>query len=163
MIGIMGAMHEEIVELKAMMTDIDAIVLAEMTYFQGKLQGKDIVLVECGIGKVNSSICTTLLVNEFNIEKLIFTGVAGGIGNDIEVGDIVISTDLVQHDVDVTAFGLEYGVIPRMKTSFFVLLLILAIREGKVRLKDFHREYWGYYCSCRNHRPYPKFSSIVVP
>ena len=119
MIGIIGAMHEEIVELKSLMGEIEEINLASFIYYKGILEGKEIVLVESGIGKVNSSICTTLLIEKFKVEKVIFTGVAGGIGDDIEVGDIVISTDLVQHDVDVTAFGLPLGAIPRMENSFF--------------------------------------------
>lgn len=119
MIGIIGAMHEEIIELKSEMNNIEEINIANMIFFKGLLEGKEIVLVESGIGKVNSSISTTILINHFKVEKIIFTGVAGGISDDIHVGDIVISSDLVQHDVDVTAFGLDLGVIPRMDESFF--------------------------------------------
>lgn len=140
MIGIIGAMHEEIVELKALMENIEEINLASFVYYKGKLSGKNIVLVECGIGKVNSSVCTTLLLQEFNVEKLIFTGVAGGIGDDINVGDIVISTDLVQHDVDVSAFGLNLGVIPRMKNSFFLADESLRTIAKKSALKVFSAE-----------------------
>lgn len=137
MIGIIGAMHEEITELKSLMENIEEISLASFTYFTGKLQNKDIVLVESGIGKVNSAVCTTLLLEKFNVEKLIFTGVAGGIGDNINVGDIVISTDLVQHDVDVSAFGLDLGVIPRMKNSFFEANKELRVLAKKSALKVF--------------------------
>jgi len=133
MIGIIGAMHEEIIELKALMENIEEINLASFTYYKGKMEGQNIVLVESGIGKVNSAVCTTLLLEEFNVEKLIFTGVAGGIGDDINVGDIVISTDLIQHDVDVSAFGLELGVIPKMT-------LFLALLAKKSALKVFSPE-----------------------
>lgn len=119
MIGIIGAMHEEIVELKGLMDGIEEVKIASMIYYKGKLEQKEIVLVESGIGKVNSAVCTTLLIKEFGVEKIIFTGVAGGIGKDIEVGDIVISEDLVQHDFDVTAFGAKPGDIPRMEVSAF--------------------------------------------
>ena len=137
MIGIIGAMHEEIVELKSLMENIEEINLASFVYYKGKIEGKNVVLVESGIGKVNSAVCTTLLLQEFKVEKLIFTGVAGGIGNDINVGDIVISTDLVQHDVDVSAFGLNLGVIPRMKNSFFMADSDLRALAKKSALKIF--------------------------
>lgn len=120
MIGIIGAMHEEVVELKELMENITEIHEANMIFFNGKLKNREIVLVECGIGKVNSAICATLLINKFNCKKIIFTGVAGGIDEDIEIGDIVISTDLIEHDFDTTAFGSQPGEIPRMKNSTFV-------------------------------------------
>lgn len=140
MIGIIGAMHEEIVELKSLMENLEEVNLASFVYYKGKLEGKNIVLVESGIGKVNSSVCTTLLIQEFDVEKLIFTGVAGGIGDDIEVGDIVVSTDLVQHDFDVTAFGHDFGVIPRMATSFFSADEELKELAKKSALKVFSAE-----------------------
>lgn len=119
MIGIIGAMHEEIVELREIMEGKEIKEIAEMKFYTGKLNGKECVLVESGIGKVNAAICTTLLINQFNSKKIIFTGVAGGVDPVLNVGDIVISDDLVQHDVDVTAFGCKHGEIPRMDNSFF--------------------------------------------
>ncbi len=119
MLGIIGAMHEEIVELKGLISNIEEIEIASMTYYKGILEDKKVVLVESGIGKVNSAVCTTILINQFKVEKIIFTGVAGGVAEDIEIGDIVVSTDLVQHDFDVTVFGANYGDIPRMKESYF--------------------------------------------
>ncbi len=119
MLGIIGAMHEEIVELKGLMSNIEEIEIASMTYYKGILENKEVVLVESGIGKVNSAVCTTILIQQFKVEKIIFTGVAGGVAEDIEIGDIVVSTDLVQHDFDVTAFGANYGDIPRMEESHF--------------------------------------------
>jgi len=113
-IGIIGAMHEEIIELKKEMIDLKELKVANMVFYSGKLEEKNIVLVESGIGKVNAAICTTILIEKFSIKKLIFTGVAGGVNNKLNVGDIVISTDLIQHDVDATAFGAKYGEIPRM-------------------------------------------------
>jgi len=115
MIGIIGAMQEEIIELKELMTEVEEFEIARIIYYKGRLENKDVVLVEGGIGKVNSSVCTTILIEKFNVEKVIFTGVAGGIGKNIEVGDIVISSDLVQHDFDLTAFGRKVGDIPRME------------------------------------------------
>jgi len=119
MIGIIGAMHEEIIELKNMILDLEEVKILDITFFKGTLKGKNIVLVEGGIGKVNSSVCTTLLIDRFKIDQLIFTGVAGGTNPNIEVGDIVISTELIEHDFDCTAFGMKHGEIPRMDTSIF--------------------------------------------
>lgn len=119
MIGIIGAMEEEVVELRELMTEVEEHNIASIVYYKGLLENKNIVLVEGGIGKVNSSVCTTILIERFKVEKVIFTGVAGGIGKNIEVGDIVISKDLVQHDFDLSAFGRKLGDIPRMEVGSF--------------------------------------------
>ena len=113
-IGIIGAMNEEIIELKAIMTEIVEEKLGGLLFFKGKLKDKNVVLVEGGIGKVNGAICATLMKNHFNVDRLLFTGVAGGVNPDINIGDIVIGTDLVEHDFDCSAFGYELGKIPRM-------------------------------------------------
>ena len=119
-IGIIGAMHEEIVELKTSMTDINEIEISNLKFYEGKLCSKDIILVESGIGKVNAAISTTLLISNFKVDKIIFTGVAGAVNPDIKVTDIVIATDLVESDMDVTAGGnYKLGEIPRMKSSNF--------------------------------------------
>lgn len=140
MIGIIGAMHEEIVELKKLMTEIEEIKIASMVYYKGVLKDKEIVLVESGIGKVNSAVCTTILIKEFNVDKIVFTGVAGGIGKNIEVGDIVISSDLIQHDFDVTAFGANPGDIPRMDVSAFKADEGLVELAKESALKIFSKE-----------------------
>lgn len=119
-IGIIGAMTEEIIELKNSMIDLNEIEYRGLKFFEGKLCGKKVVLVESGIGKVNAAISTTLLINEFKIDKIIFTGVAGAVNPKIAVTDIVIGTDLVESDMDVTAGGnYKLGEIPRMKNSYF--------------------------------------------
>lgn len=113
-IGIIGAMNEEVVELQALMNDIQEEKIGNSSFFKGSLKGKNVVLVECGIGKVNAAICATLMKKYFNVDLLLFTGVAGGVNPNINIGDIVIGTDLVEHDFDATAFGYELGQIPRM-------------------------------------------------
>lgn len=119
-IGIMGAMNEEIVELKELIEGIEEKKINELIFYEGRLHGKNIVLVESGIGKVNAAISTTLLINEFKVEKIIFTGVAGAINPKINVTDIVIGSDLIESDMDVTAGGnYKLGEIPRMKNSNF--------------------------------------------
>lgn len=119
-IGIIGAMHEEIVELKELMVNIKERKIRNLTFFEGELCGKEVVLTESGIGKVNAALSTTLLINEYKTEKIIFTGVAGAVNPEVNVTDIVIGTDLVESDMDVTAGGnYKLGEIPRMKNSYF--------------------------------------------
>lgn len=118
-IGIIGAMDEEVRILKEEMNIEDKILKANMEFFSGKLWEKDVVVVTCGIGKVNAAVCTQILVDDFNVNKIINVGVAGGIGEDIVPGDVVIAENLVQHDMDTTAFGDKHGQIPRLNTFAF--------------------------------------------
>lgn len=118
-IGIIGAMHEEITELKEIMRIRETVQISSFTYYVGEISDREIVLVESGIGKVNAAVCATLLINNFKVEKVIFTGVAGAVNNDLNIGDVVVSVDLITHDFDCTAFGMEPGVIPRMEESTF--------------------------------------------
>lgn len=118
-LGIIGAMHEEVIELQKAMTIEKKEEIGGFTYYTGKILQKEIVLVECGIGKVNSAVCTTILLNNFSVDKVIFTGVAGAVGRVLNIGDVVISTELIEHDFDCTAFGLRHGEIPRMESSIF--------------------------------------------
>ncbi|MBO5278059.1 MAG: 5'-methylthioadenosine/adenosylhomocysteine nucleosidase [Lachnospiraceae bacterium] len=119
MIGIIGAMEEEVTGLKENMTVEKTVKRASMEFLQGTLAGKPVVVVRCGIGKVNAAICTQILADEFKVDAIVNTGIAGSLKNEINIGDIVLSTDALQHDVDATGFGYEYGVIPRMETSVF--------------------------------------------
>ncbi len=118
MIGIIGAMDEEIELLKTKMEIDEHLVIANSHFFIGKLEGKEVVLLKSGIGKVNAAMTTTILFERFHPEYVINTGSAGGFHHDLEVGDIVISTEVVHHDVDVTAFDYEYGQLPGMPERF---------------------------------------------
>ena len=118
-IGIIGAMEEEVNILKEKMQLEKIEKKAGMEFFQGTLSGKDVVIVRSGIGKVNAAICTQILADDFSVERIINTGVAGSLKNEINIGDIVLSADSLQHDMDATGFGYELGVIPRMETSIF--------------------------------------------
>ena len=114
MIGIIGAMEEEVSQLIEAMENKEKVTCAGMDFYSGTLKGKDAVVVQSGIGKVNMALCTQILADKFDVEA-----VAGGLYKDIEIGDIVISKDAVQHDVDATVFGYKVGEIPRMDTSYF--------------------------------------------
>ena len=119
MLGIIGAMDQEVNILKEKMEVKKIDKRASMEFYVGILNGKDVVIVKCGVGKVNAAVCTQILADKFDVEAVINTGVAGGLYKDIEIGDIVISKDAVQHDVDATVFGYKVGEIPRMDTSYF--------------------------------------------
>jgi adenosylhomocysteine nucleosidase len=118
-IGIIAAMAEELEILLKDLTLEEKKEKANMTFHKGKLYGKDVVAVVCGIGKVNSAICTQILASEYSVDKIINVGVAGGIGKEIYPGDIVVAENLVQHDMDTTAFGDKMGQIPRLDTFDF--------------------------------------------
>ena len=119
MIGIIGAMEEEVAELKKDMQIDETIEQAGMVFCKGSLGGKAVVIVRSGIGKVNMGICAQILIDCFGVDTLINTGVAGSLDADINIGDIVISTDAVQHDMDVSMLGDPVGQIPRMDTFSF--------------------------------------------
>ena len=119
MLGIIGAMDEEISKIKELMNDVTVTTKASMDYYKGTIFGKDVVVVRSGIGKVNAGICTQILVDEYKIDAVVNTGIAGSLNADINIGDIVLSTDALQHDMDATGFGYEPGVIPRMEQSLF--------------------------------------------
>lgn len=119
-IGIIGAMEEEVELLKEKMTDTVIIEKAGMKFVKGALKGQTAVVVRSGIGKVNAGICTQILADEFQVEAVINTGIAGSLKAEINIGDIVLSTDTMQHDVDAREFGYPLGQIPRMETLTFL-------------------------------------------
>ena len=119
MIGIIGAMEEEVVELKKDMQIEETVEMAGMVFCKGTLGGKDVVIVRSGIGKVNAGICAQILVSQFGADTLIYTGIAGSLDAQIDIGDMVISTDALHHDMDATVFGDPAGQIPRMDTLSF--------------------------------------------
>lgn len=119
MLGIIGAMDEEVCKLKEIMENVTITKKASMDFYKGNMAGRDVVVVRSGIGKVNAGICTQILADDYGIDAVINTGIAGSLNADINIGDIVLSTDTLQHDMDATGFGYAPGVIPRMETSIF--------------------------------------------
>ena len=141
MIGIIGAMEEEVAHLKEAMQVEKTVERAAMTFVKGKLDGKDVVVVRSGIGKVNAGICAQILADLFEVDTLINTGVAGSLDAALDIGDIIISTDAVQHDMDVSALGDPVGQIPRMDTFAFPAderLVQLAVQANEEANPDIH-------------------------
>ncbi|GGH89027.1 adenosylhomocysteine nucleosidase [Pullulanibacillus pueri] len=117
-IGIIGAMDEEVALLKSSIKGIEEHEKAGCLFYSGELKGHQVIVLKSGIGKVNAAMATTLLINAFEPEVIINTGSAGGFNEQLNVGDIVISTEIVHHDVDVTAFDYAYGQVPGMPATF---------------------------------------------
>lgn len=117
-IGIIGAMDEEVALLLEHMTDKQEHTIANTLFVQGQLKGRDVVLLKSGIGKVNAAMATTIMHERYAPSYVINTGSAGGFSEALEVGDIVISSHVAHHDVDVTAFDYAYGQVPGMPPMF---------------------------------------------
>lgn len=117
-IGIIGAMDEEIALFKQTITNKQEIEIANTLFIEGEFEGKKVVLLKSGIGKVNAALATTIMHERFSPQTVINTGSAGGFAPELTVGDLVISTEVVHHDVNVTAFNYEYGQVPNMPPVF---------------------------------------------
>lgn len=118
MIGIIAAMQEETVYLKQHMIDVESLIVGEYTFFSGRILQTPVVLLQCGIGKVNAAIGATLLIERFKPKFIINTGAAGGLHESLSVGDIVISIAVQHHDVDLTVWGYAHGQLPQLPVSF---------------------------------------------
>lgn len=119
-IGIIGAMDLEVDALKQTM-DVKAVTKkAGMDFYEGTLNNAEVVIVKCGIGKVNAALCVQILADDFHITHVINTGVAGSLNAKLDIGDILISKDAIHHDMDVTIFGYALGEVPQMGTREFV-------------------------------------------
>jgi len=117
-VGIIGAMEPEVKILREAMQNPQILTKAGFTFYTGELAGNTVTLVQSGIGKVASTIATTLLIDNFKPDCVINTGSAGGFDPSLSVGDVVISSEVRHHDVDVTAFGYEIGQVPQMPAGF---------------------------------------------
>lgn len=120
MLGIIGAMPQEVEQLKSEMENPEITKVAGMEFYKGVIGGKETVVVKSGIGKVNAAMCVQILVDKFGVDGIVNTGIAGSLRAEINIGDMVLSTDAVQHDVEAIAFGYPVGQIPQMDAFSFV-------------------------------------------
>lgn len=118
MIGIIGAMEEEVAAILELMQVSQTQVNQGYTFYEGTMNEKTVVLVQGGIGKVNAAVSTTLLLTQYDIHFVINIGSAGGLKLNQNVGDVVVSTGVLHHDVDITAFGRALGEVPGMPCVF---------------------------------------------
>lgn len=119
MLGIIGAMEVEVEKLREMMENPQLQTAAGMNFYQGTIKGKEVVVVRSGVGKVNAGLCSQILVERYHVDGIVNTGIAGSLKNEVNVGDIVLSTVAVQHDVDATGFGYPLGEIPQLGVKEF--------------------------------------------
>ena len=119
MLGIIGAMDEEVAKIKEQMEHVQVMQRASMDFYEGSLKGYPVVVVRSGIGKVNAAMCAQILVDVYHVDAIINTGIAGSLNAQIDIGDIVLSTDALEHDMDAVTFGYPVGQIPRMDTLSF--------------------------------------------
>lgn len=139
LVGIIGAMEQEVALLKQQLTNATTSTIANFEFYRGQLQGVDVVLVQSGIGKVTAAVATTLLIHQFQPDCVINTGSAGGFDEELAVGDIVISSEVRHHDVDVTAFGYEPGQVPRLPAAFIAHPELIAAAEQSITKLGFCR------------------------
>ncbi|HIQ27308.1 MAG TPA: 5'-methylthioadenosine/adenosylhomocysteine nucleosidase [Sulfurovum sp.] len=111
-IAIMGAMPEEVEPIVAKLDNLKETVYAANTYYEGLYNGQEVVVAYSKIGKVFATLTATILIEKFECDKLLFSGVAGAISDDLNIGDLIIANGLCQHDLDITAFGHPFGYVP---------------------------------------------------
>lgn len=117
-IGLIGAMEEEVEILKGEMTEVTKVEVAHSRFYCGSLEGFEVVLLQSGIGKVNAALGTALLIDRFHPDVVINTGSAGGTDVSLNIGDVVISSGVIYHDADATAFGYVPGQVPGMPAVY---------------------------------------------
>lgn len=147
--GIIGAMDEEVATLIEALTEEKVQTIAGTEFHEGKLDGMQVVVVKCSVGKVNAAACAQILISVFGVDRIINTGVAGSLDARIEIGDIVVSTDAVQHDMDATALGFARGEIPYSEVSVFPAdeeMRRSAVQAVRTMAPDIHA-FEGRVCS----------------
>ena len=118
-LGIIGAMAVEVESLKAQMEDLTVVQKAGMEFYDGVLEGLRVVVVQCGVGKVNAAMCAQVLCDCFDVTHLVNTGIAGSLCAELDIGDLLISRDAMYHDFDAQHFGYEMGEVPGMGVLTF--------------------------------------------
>ncbi len=111
-LAIMGAMREEIEPLLEFFQDVKKIEYGKNIYYETSYKGLELIIAYSKIGKVNAALTASVLIEKFKAQKLLFSGVAGAVNEELRIGDILYATKLAQHDLDITAFGHPYGYVP---------------------------------------------------
>ena len=118
-LGIIGAMRIEVETLVEKMENVRESTRAWSTYYEGTLEGQEVVVVQCGVGKVNAAMCAQILCDLYGVTHLVNTGIAGSLNADLDIGDLVVSRDAMYHDFDCSAFGYPTGRVPGMDVIAF--------------------------------------------
>ena len=118
-LGIIGAMDVEVAALKAKMENFTVTTRAGMEYYAGQLEGLPAVVVQCGVGKINAAMCTQILIDCFDVDAIVNTGIAGSLLAELDIGDLVISRDAIHHDFDLRFWGRPIGQVPGLDVIAF--------------------------------------------
>ncbi|MFJ8236870.1 5'-methylthioadenosine/S-adenosylhomocysteine nucleosidase [Ureibacillus sp. NPDC094379] len=146
-VAIIGAMEEEVEILRESLSNAKVTTIANSEFTTGTYDGKEIILLKSGIGKVNAAMSTTVLLYEFKPDVVINTGSAGGYDPELEVGAVVISKEVRHHDVDVTAFNYEIGQVPQLPAAFPADERLINIAQESVSEIGEHQFGVGLICS----------------
>ncbi|PJC86219.1 5'-methylthioadenosine/S-adenosylhomocysteine nucleosidase [Vibrio sp. HA2012] len=146
-IGIIGAMELEVATLRKTMTDCSEELKGGCTFYTGQLNGVDVVLLKSGIGKVSSAVGTTLLLEIYQPDVVINTGSAGGFDQSLNLGDVVISTEVRHHDADVTAFGYEIGQMAGQPAAFISDRHLITVAEKALQQMNNKHAVHGLICT----------------
>jgi len=119
MIGLIGALDIEVESLRAQMQDAQTDKIGSIEYTAGLLEGRPVVIACCGVGKVNAAVCAQTMILRYEPKALIFTGIAGAMGEGIRIGDLVVADRLVEHDFDTRPLDSAPGVIWGSETTYF--------------------------------------------
>ena len=118
-LGIIGAMEIEVAILKSKLENAKVTKVGPMEFYEGRLAGLDVVIVMCGVGKVHAAMCTQVLCAQFQVTHIVNTGVAGSLDAQLDICDVLVSTDAIQHDMDVTHLGYDVGKVPGLDVQAF--------------------------------------------
>lgn len=146
-IAVIGAMEQEVELLRGALQNTKTETIANSEYTTGTYEGKEVVLLKSGIGKVNAAMSTTILLEKYNPKVVINTGSAGGFDAALKVGDIVISDEVRHHDVDVTAFGYEIGQMAGMPAAYKSDEKLMEVAKQAVEEVGEHNYSVGLICS----------------
>ena len=163
-IGIIGAMEVEVKELKEQMQITRQLTKAGMEFCEGILEGQDVVVVRSGVGKVNAAVCTQILIDVFDVKAVINTGIAGSLKAEINIGDLVISSDLVHHDMDAVSFGWMCSLLRR--TGHLRIWLRKYVKRLIRKFRYFTEELSAAISSSQTKKPkrtFRHFSQDTVP
>ena len=140
-LGIIGAMRIEVETLLEKMENVTMTKHAWSEYYEGTLEGLDVVVVQCGVGKVNAAMCAQILCSCYGVTHLVNTGIAGSLNAALDIGDLVISRDAMYHDFDCNAFGYPSGKVLGMDVIAFPADDTL-IGYAKAAVEEVHPGHW---------------------
>lgn len=146
-VAIIGAMTEEIDAFIVHLENISKHECLNSVYYLGQLFGKQIVVFQSGIGKVGAAISTAFVLEHFSPQCLINIGSAGGFAKELAVGDVVISTEVRYHDVDVTLIGCEYGQVPNLPAAFLADAHLISLAQSAAQKVINHQVLKGLICT----------------